>query len=166
MCALAYISLIPIHTHSKHPTTPLRARMVYRKRSFVRERHGVSASAKFGCRLQTQPHQPTCRLAPTLVASMAPERTPEDGSASSRSEDTHIEPPPTAKAVYGVGGGCAVNWFSILGGSRYHFGRRCGETTAPSTDQFGNTAAQHRLAGPYPSDPTGEDTSSTARAWR
>ena len=30
-----------------------------------------------------------CRLAPTLVASMAPERTPEDGSASSRSEDTH-----------------------------------------------------------------------------
>ena len=41
-----------------------------------------------------------------------------------------------------------------------------GATAVPSTDQFGNTAAQHRLAGPYPSDPTGEDTSSTARAWR
>ena len=85
----------PYALHLTH--TPRSVRMVYRKRSFVRERHGVSAPAKFGCRLQTQPHQPTCRLAPTLVASMAPERTPEDGSASSRSEDTHIEPPPTAK---------------------------------------------------------------------
>ena len=98
---------------------------------------------------------------------MAPERTPEDGSASSRSEDTHIEPPPTAKAVYGVGGGCAVNWFSILGGSRYHIGRRCGETTAPSTDQFGNTAAQHRLAGLFllVGAANGRDESDVCAGW-
>ena len=32
--------------------------------------------------------------------------------------------------------------------------------------KFGKQQAQHRLAGPYPSDPTGEYIFSTARAWR
>ena len=103
---------------------------------------------------------PGARATPRGIAAKDP-REEQKGIAQNWQNQSCV-----GKAVYGVGGGCAVNWFSILGGSRYHFGRRCGETTAPSTDQFGNTAAQHRLAGPYPSDPTGEDTSSTARAWR
>ena len=84
----------PIHPTLPARTHPLQRELGARSHRNCESGRGVSASAKFGCRLQTQPHQPTCRLAPTLVASMAPERTPEDGSASSRSEDTHIEPPP------------------------------------------------------------------------
>ena len=89
----------PIHPTLPARTHPLQRELGARSHRNCESGRGVSASAKFGCRLQTQPHQPTCRLAPTLVASMAPERTPEDGSASSRSEDTHIEPPPTAKEL-------------------------------------------------------------------
>ena len=47
--------------------------------------------------------------------------------------------PARSQAVYGVGGGCAVNWFSVPGGSRYHLGRRWGQKKQAAT--------QHRLAG-------------------
>ena len=47
-------------------------------------------------------------LALTLVEPMA-------RAASTASAGSAVKPA-DAKAVYGVGGGCAVNWFSILGG--------------------------------------------------
>ena len=107
----------PIHPTLPARTHPLQRELGARSHRSYRSGRGVSASAKFGCRLQTQPHQPSCRLAPTLVASRHRSAHPKTGAPAHGQRIPTQNHPPTAKAVYGVGGGCAVNWFSILGGS-------------------------------------------------
>ena len=92
----------PIHPTLPARTHPLQRELGARSHRSYRSGCGVSASAKFGCRLQTQPHQPSCRLAPTLVASRHRSAHPKTG-APAHGQRIHTSNHPPLLIGFGCG---------------------------------------------------------------